>query len=138
MMFSEFRKGWQSIFQGCAHIFFLENWLQVDPFDRKNDNRDCLNTYLQRRISGKRWCWKLRRPPFLMQDVFFFYFRFYGESFYPFHSDDIYAVGFVCYADNLLFYRSPNSTPDHASNFGRHEMIAHTSDKWFPVKILCP
>lgn len=76
-----------------------------------------------------RWCWKLRRPPFLMQDVFFVCFRFYGESFYLFPSDDIYAVGFVYYADNLLFYRHQNSTPDLASNCGKYEMIARTSDR---------
>jgi len=123
------QKGVAGMFQCCVHIFFLEKWLQFDPFGHKNGNRDCLSTYLKRRISGKEWCWKVRRPPFLLQDVFFFYFHFYGESFYLSHFDDIYAVGFVYYADNPLFYRDLNSIPDLASNCGRYEMIARTSDR---------
>jgi hypothetical protein len=134
MVLSKFRKGWQ----GCVHIFFLEKWLQFDPFGHKNGNRDCLNIYLKRRISGEGWCLKVRRPPFLLQDVFFFYFHFYGESFYLSYFDDIYAVGFVYYADNPLFDKHQSSIPDLASNCGRYKMIAHTSDRRSRVKTLRP
>jgi len=129
MMFQETKNMKAVPFFGCVRSFVLEICLQFFPFCHKNGNRNCLSRYLKRRVSGKEWCWKLRRPPFFQQDVFFVRFHFYGGSFFLFLSCDIYAVFFVSFFDILVSCSYRNNTPGLANSYGIHEKDCHTSDK---------